>query len=135
MKIRKWKISEQGQALVELAMVLPILLLLLFGIIEYGRIMSAGLVVTHSARDAARFGSVGATDSEIIDRIRTKTAAALYDTSNPAKLSINIVRTMDSGGDDIRVDVSYPVTLYMPIISSIAGNPFTVKGSSVMRLE
>ncbi len=127
--------NEQGQALVELALVLPILLLLLFGIIEYGRIMSAGLVVTHSARDAARFGAVGATDSEIIERIRTKTAATLYDASNPTKLTINTVRTMAGGGNDIQVDVSYAVTLYMPIISSITGNPLTVKGSSVMRLE
>ena len=121
--------------MVELALVLPILLLLLFGIIEYGRIMSAGLVVTHSARDAARFGAVGATDSEIVERIRTKTAATLNDASNPTKLAIDVVRTTVGGGNDIQVNVSYEVTLYMPIISSITGNPFTVKGSSVMRIE
>jgi len=127
--------SEQGQGLVELALVLPILLLLLFGIIEFGRVMGAGVIVTHSARDAARYGTVGATDSEIVERIRTKTAASLYDPSAPTDLQIEIFRTNVDGERDIEVNVRYAVQLYMPIIPGLIGNPFIVEGSSLMRLE
>jgi Flp pilus assembly protein TadG len=127
--------SEQGQGLVELALVLPILLLLLFGIIEFGRVMGAGVIVTHSARDAARYGAVGATNNEIVERIRTNTAASLYDPSAPSDLQIEITRTDVNGGRDIEVNVSYAVQLYMPIIPGLIGNPFIVEGSSLMRLE
>lgn len=132
---RKWARNEKGQGLVEMALVLPLLLLILFGIIEFGRVMGAGLVVAHSARDAARYGTVGAADSEIINRIQTKTAATLYDPADLTKLMIDIARTGPVRGGDIEVDVSYAVTLYIPFISNITGNPVIVRGSSVMRLE
>ena len=127
--------QRKGQALVEMALILPLLLLLLFGIIEFGRVMSAGIIVTHGARDGARYGAVGATDSEIVTRIQTKSAAVLYDAEDPTKLSIEIERTGPVKGGDIQVKVSYKVTLYMPLIPEITGNPVTVAGTSVMRIE
>lgn len=48
-----------GQTLVEFALTLPILLLLLFGIIEFGRIFQAWVSLQNSARTAARFASTG----------------------------------------------------------------------------
>lgn len=121
--------------MVEMALILPLLLLLLFGIVEFGRVMGAGILVTHSAREGARYGAVGATDSEIITRIQTKSAAALYNPEEPSKLSVNIIRTGPAKGGDIQVEVSYEVTLYIPLISEITGNPVTVAAISVMRTE
>jgi len=118
-----------------MAIVLPLLLLILFGIIEFGRVMGAGIMVTHVARDGARYGVVGATDSEIINRIQTKSGAVLYDPNDPSKLTIDIIRTGPARGGDIEVKVSYAVDLYIPLISSITGNPIIVHGSSVMRVE
>jgi hypothetical protein len=48
-----------GQSLVEFALMLPILLLLFFGIIEFARIFHAWLTVEHSAREAARYAVSG----------------------------------------------------------------------------
>jgi Flp pilus assembly protein TadG len=127
--------NEQGQGLVELALVLPILLVLLFGIVEFGRVVGAGIVVSQSARDAARLGTVGATDTEIENRIKTKTAASLYDPSAPDKLTINIYRTEMDGNKDIEINIGYKVQLYMPFIPDIIGNSFIVNGKSVMRME
>ena len=46
--------SERGQSLVEFALVVPVLLLLLFGIIDFGRVFHASLTIDHAGREAAR---------------------------------------------------------------------------------
>ena len=49
--------NKKGQAMVEFALVLPLLLLLLFGIIEFGRLMLIYASVSTASREAARWGS------------------------------------------------------------------------------
>ena len=56
--------SEKGQSLVEFALVLPLLILLLFGIIDFGRIFNAYLTIDHAGRDAARTASIGKNDDK-----------------------------------------------------------------------
>jgi Flp pilus assembly protein TadG len=50
---------EQGAAAVEMALVLPLLLLLVFGIIEFGFIFNRYISVTHAAREGVRQLAVG----------------------------------------------------------------------------
>ena len=47
-----------GQALVETAIVLPILILLLAAVVDFGRAFDAYIVLTNAAREGARWGSV-----------------------------------------------------------------------------
>ena len=55
-----------GQALVEFALVLPILLLLFLGVVEFGRAWMIRQVVTNAARSGARSGIVlGASESDV----------------------------------------------------------------------
>ena len=54
---RKQKRRERGQSLVETAVVLPILLLLVAAIVDFGRAFDAYIVLTNAAREGARFGS------------------------------------------------------------------------------
>ena len=51
------KHRERGQSLVETAVVLPILLLLLAAIIDFGRAFDAYIILTNAAREGARFGA------------------------------------------------------------------------------
>jgi Flp pilus assembly protein TadG len=55
---------ERGQSLVETAVVLPILLLLVAAIVDFGRAFDAYIVLTNAAREGARFGSVKPTLAE-----------------------------------------------------------------------
>ena len=48
----------RGQALVEFALVLPLFFLLLFGIIDVGRLVYVSNAFNQAAREAARYGSV-----------------------------------------------------------------------------
>src|SRR5262245_937505 len=50
--------SESGQALIETALALPVLLLVLFGIIEFGIALARYQVVTNASREAARAASL-----------------------------------------------------------------------------
>jgi Flp pilus assembly protein TadG len=59
--------NNRGQAMLEFALVLPILLLLVFGIIDFGIIFFDNLVITQAAREGARVGVVGGSDVEILD--------------------------------------------------------------------
>src|ERR687892_2642184 len=51
--------AEDGAAAVEMALVLPLLLLLVFGIIEFGFIFNRWITVTHSAREGVRQLALG----------------------------------------------------------------------------
>ena len=51
---------ERGQGMVEFVLVLPIFLLLVFAIIDFGMGFHAWLTVTNSAREGARIGAVRA---------------------------------------------------------------------------
>jgi len=54
---------QRGQGIVEFALVLLILLLITFGVIEFGRFMAIYVGLTSSSREAARYGAgVGLTD-------------------------------------------------------------------------
>lgn len=55
---------RKGQTLAEFAITLPILLILVFGIIEFGRVFQAWVTLQNSARTAARYASTGAYDTE-----------------------------------------------------------------------
>ena len=51
--------DDDGAAAVEFALVLPILVLLLFGIIQFGIVYDAQLTITHAAREGVRRAAVG----------------------------------------------------------------------------
>jgi Flp pilus assembly protein TadG len=58
--------QRRGAALVELAIVMPLLLLLLLGIIEFGMIMHAQVMLDQGAREGARTAAIGGLQAEIV---------------------------------------------------------------------
>lgn len=50
--------THRGQSLVEFALVLPMLLVLLLGIADFGRVFAAGIALEAAARDAAEVGAL-----------------------------------------------------------------------------
>ena len=62
MSITKANNNENGASVVEFAVVLPLLLLLLFGIIEFGIILFDQAMLTNASREGARAGIVAGDD-------------------------------------------------------------------------
>jgi Flp pilus assembly protein TadG len=63
---------DRGAAAVEFALLLPVLILLLFGIVEFGRALNAQITITQAAREGARLASLGTA----LATVQTKTMAA-----------------------------------------------------------
>ncbi|MDD3364949.1 MAG: TadE/TadG family type IV pilus assembly protein [Syntrophomonas sp.] len=124
--------SQQGQALVELAMVLPILLMLLLGIMEFGRIFGAYMVISNLSREGARYGVVGHDDSQIQNLIISQRA---WLDESKFTISISPAYAQRDKGDSLGVTIDYPIDLLMPIIADILPNPVNLSAQCFMRVE
>ena len=132
--------GEGGQTLVEFALVLPIFLLVLFAIVDFGMAFHAWLTVTNSAREGARLGSVHATSAEIEQRVRTTA-----DTLEQANLAVTVTNAEDQGGqpgESVVVDVSYSYSLMTPLADllnlvsgGVIADTLTLDSAADMRLE
>jgi len=131
--ISKLKKSPRGQSLVEMALVIPILIIVLFGILEFGRIFHSYLVITHAAREGARFGVI----SKDVDQIKQK----VRDTSGGINLQLGDIDVNPSANDNLTtgvpltVTVDYEVELFTPVLADILPNPVPLSASSTMRVE
>ncbi len=73
---------HRGQALLEFALALPVLLVLLFAIIEFGRLMQAWMAIQNAARFGVRYAVTGEYDELYCQAAATATgnqAADLFD--------------------------------------------------------
>lgn len=133
--IKKMVKNKNGQAMVEMALITPILVLLLFSIIEFGWIFGAQLLVTHSSREGARYGAVHSTETGVEGAItsRVQAAASALD-AGLLNININFTAANHKSGD-VEVRVTYPVTVVTPVVSAITGSPVNVTSQCVMRVE
>lgn len=127
--------TQKGQAIVEMALVMPLLIMLLFGIVEFGRVLNTYMVVTNLSREGARIGAVGGSDTAIIDFVKSSAAASGFETSlisiSPSPSSIS----KRARGSSVMVTVSYPVDIFAPVIGTIIGDPYVVQSQTTMRVE
>lgn len=123
--------DNRGQSVVELALVLPVLLLLLGGMIEFGRVFHDYLVVTAAAREGARAAAVGKDNATVITY--TKQAAA---TLEKQALTVTVTPSTRVRGETVTVTVVNKVTLIVPLIRVFfPQNPVPVTGTMMMRIE
>jgi Flp pilus assembly protein TadG len=138
--------SESGQALLETALVVPLLLIVSVGIFEFGRAYQTWQVLTNAAREGARIAVLpGTDDASVTSRVRTYLSDGELDHAATATIAItrnNIIATGGGTETASRVTVNYPFTFIMlqPIASmvaqsSTAGTPLTMTASSLMRNE
>ena len=66
--------GDRGATAVEFALLLPLLLMMVFGLIDFGRALNAQLTLTQAAREGARLAALGAPVPAVT--ARTQTAAA-----------------------------------------------------------
>lgn len=129
MKILK---NNEGQSLVEFALILPILLLIIMGIIEFGIMINSYLTVRSASREAARAAVVGSTNQEVMSLVSS--ICPNLD-SNNFILIITPSEGSRSSGDALTVDLKYNYYLTVPIISSIFNNSVELEAQTTMRVE
>jgi Flp pilus assembly protein TadG len=125
--------KRKGQSLVETALVLPVILLLLTAIIDFGLLFNHYLIVSNASREGARGASLGKTNEQIISTV--KNAASTLDES---KLSITITPnslTDREAGTTVTVTVKYQYSMITPIIAAVIPGPFDLETNTAMRCE
>lgn len=118
--------NQRGQALVEMALVLPILLLIVFGIIEFGRIYTYQLQINSFARLGARTAAVGVPDADghfntLENDIEDMMIGATAD-----------IRKIDS---NVKAKVDYSVQLYAGHIIGFSNDTLKLTAEVTMRAE
>lgn len=97
MTSRRLHRSRSGQSLVEFAMIAPLFFILLFGIIDFGRLFFTQMTLQHALREAGRFAVTGRT---------------LDDPANPGQQLtrldsiIQIARQAAAGSDVTSIEIS-----------------------------
>ncbi len=126
MKIKK------GQAMVEIAIVLPILILLLCSIIDFGRILYSSMHLNLITQEAVRMSALGNSDYEIGTYINTNVDLPDKDT---IVIDISPIDSVRNSGDYVTLKITYEINYITPIISSFIPSPFEVSTQSTMRVE
>lgn len=135
---RRREKGEKGQALVEFALLVPIFLILLFAIVDFGMGFYSWITVTNSAREGARLGAVSASADDIEIRVR-ETATLINEDTN---MDVFVTNAEGPAGQSVTVKVDYDYDLITPLASLVAfisgdiiGPTLTLSSTAEMRLE
>ena len=138
----------RGQALVEFALVIPVFLLVLCGILDFGFMLFSRMTVINAAREAAR-AAVIVSDTTTIPVLAPQTAQSVAAgaglgllTSNTAVTCVAIkslpsscsfaTKTSSQSGDAVSVTVTYPYKSFFPLLF---GTTFNLSSTVQMVLE
>ncbi len=108
MNLKRTIKNERGQTMTEFAFVLPILLVLLFGIMQFGVIFNNYVALTDAARAASRKGAVSRSASNPQGDCEATGYAAGTNLDQP---HVKFILTCDSTwaiGSDVTVTATYP---------------------------
>ena len=137
---------ERGQAMVEMAISIPLLLMLMVGIFEVGRAYETWQVLTNAAREGARMAvTPSGTPSNTTALIRqymadgqlTKSATAPVIVNKGASINVNGTAVSASA---VTVDYPFEFIMLQPIVRLVApsatvGGPLTMHATAIMRNE
>lgn len=119
--------GDEGQAAVELALVLPLVALLLLALVQVGLVVRDQILVIHAAREAAREAAVDG-GPDVAAR-----AAAASSTLDPGRITVD---AGDRGGPGsrVKVRVSYRAPTDVPLVGGAIPD-ITLEASATMRVE
>lgn len=124
--------DERGQSLVETALILPVLLLILVGILDFGRMMYSYTHLHMAAQETVRVGSLGESDTKIIafakDYVQLKEIDQL-------KINISPGEANRESGEYLTVKLEYPFHFFTPFVSSLFPSALSIKAESTIRVE
>ena len=134
--IRVSRGSERGQTLVEFALILPVMLLMLFALVDFGRAFYTWLLVTNAAREGARVAATQQGTTAVQTRINDALGGL-----DAAELSITLTNVQGPRGEAVEVDLEYNFVFVTPvgnILTLVSGGTLdtpAITSHSSMRLE
>ena len=130
--------NRRGAAAVEFAIVAPVFFLLIFGMIEFGRMVMVQQIITNASREGARVAVLdGATATEVENRVMTYLESARIDTDGMDPPDIEPDDPASAGyGEPVSVEISIPFSdvSWLPAPFFIGGDT-NLTATTVMRRE
>ena len=132
--------NQRGVAAIEFALVLPVLVLLLLGIIEFSLALYDKAVITNASREGARAGIVFSdppmTDGEISSVVTNYCQNRMITFGSATQVTTTVLREGTASGDDLTVRVRYQYQfLAVPkFVTGLAGG-VQLGAQTVMRME
>jgi len=134
MGIRTVRKREKGQNLVEFALILPVFLLLVVGMAEFGRGWMTRNILTGAAREGARVAAV----AQDLTQSQVQGTARVNSVLLSAGITPDSVNVFDPAlpVNSIQVDVRYTVSVLLAgFIPGLPGPTFVLTGTATMRRE
>lgn len=108
---------KSGQSLVEFALLLPILLLILAGLLDLARGYYVYVALTDAAAEGAAYAAIHPSDfSEVVARVQDASGGGVQIDPD----GINMDCPTVSAGQPVTVSVRYTYTVVTPLLNSLA---------------
>lgn len=133
----RWGADERGAAVIEFAIVVPVLLTLVMAILDFGRMIAVAASLAAAVRDGARQGATVTdfADATQVSAVRTRVVNA-FQAFGGAPLSASSVAVTLDGNYNVNVSVSgYTYRPITPIASMIGLGTITLTRTAVFRWE
>jgi Flp pilus assembly protein TadG len=116
--------TDRGAATVELALLLPLLLVLVFGIIDFGRVFNAQVTLSQAAREGARLAALcNSSTPTTCGSVATRTTAAAPNLSGVSVTTTTTCPVGSTSATDAVVTVSWTITFSTPLAGLVPGFP------------
>jgi Flp pilus assembly protein TadG len=151
MSLRGAAASTDGVAMVEFALVIPVLLIILMGILDTGRAVNAYVTISNASREGARYVSLNPTASPpavksnaVVPHSQQLDSASIGVTVSYANVASAACPVASSTAPPaasppasipVRVDVTYPwsaATFFLPFVGQVFGNGGPMCASSTV---
>lgn len=127
--------NQSGQAMVELALTMPLVISLLCGILELGWICSNKLLLENLTREGTRFGIVYSTGDLNTQLVEDKISALASERiRNDLVIQVGYTDEADHRSGDLVVTVEYPLPTLTPLVGLFSGNTFLLESTCVMKM-
>jgi Flp pilus assembly protein TadG len=132
--------GDEGASAVEFALVLPLLIILVFGVIAFGIVLAQQQALTNSARDGARFGVVNLfaqatgdprTCSQVVAKVRDSAATVLM---TGADVGVTVKRDTTTVCSSAEGSTSVSNGTTLPCVGGTASSRLTVEATFESRL-
>jgi Flp pilus assembly protein TadG len=155
--VRRHGRDQRGAVVIEFALIVPLLLLIVFGVLDFGYMLNRTTIVSNASRDGVRTASLDGTFAEICTTVKSELSSSGIavpsvcngPTTDPTVIKIDCKKldntacgatattfdTLAVPGATAIVTVTYTYTWITPLISQLFGNTDVFIQTTQMRVE
>jgi len=132
--------SEKGSIFIELVLVMPVLILLIAGIIQFGFLLNAKIAVNSASYEAARIATLSDNpESDAVNAVLAYASSTMPGWNFDERLSMKIDISSKDPGGVVQIEVTYKIPVFfsrIPPFLMVGGDgSIDMRGSSAMSVE